>query len=742
MYTVSTINGCQGLLSMSCRRDSLISQIGASLRNGLLSTSAPSVRLRLLNMLDKNWEPLCEDVESNRVRMLYETIRDNTSNSKVDSPQTLVELNSAALVTLTNMMIQLNMPHRDPRMVKFHIEKLNRILTKEVSLSSLGGNFNKSVIRNGDFSKTMNSCRVAIRCLTMLETAFPTLLSPLAVDMLSEAEKPDMMCLRGFPMTILATRVLSNLASEYLRQKSFQEEIYCAEPSCDTSDIDDIVSDADVYRPDSETDVADSKGISSGVDKYREREYGELDQALDSTFRHKTLDKSLKEIDSWVGGQTASPRETISGGLGRSTVSFETLNAQSGSATSSICQGSTRVREGGSENGRSGSNAWTASSTPRSGASISVPILKESPAARCTIPEHFRTGSGNFSEVSLEMTPFAERKFQEAVCHVLKCVKRMDAASIGEVSKHLGAIFQVSKFPPNTLWPLMDDLIRHGSTPVLEFVLETHDAMPELFEGWRPCLLEKILYRSNDQSYSVNHRQTCLRWIIRQHATQCYNGGELLLADCWVQLLPQDEEPLQIVSLKVKSISSCLSSGIGDIGRICDAVCLCQAYVDPKTKRSSAKHLNSFSYALRLILNAADRMEETGANSVRAKACLIRSIIQSVVLRPSLVPAVNDFLESCNDEFSLLFLGAFESLLGSLDGQFEILRERHEDVTLDESNPDLSARVKAALLSRASSVSGMIRGLSFKLGRRSSSTTGRTYYYWFCVVNSEVFNAG
>jgi hypothetical protein len=370
---------------------------------------------------------------------------------------------------------------------------------------------------------------------------------------------------------------------------------------------------------------------------------------------------------------------------------------------------------------------------------MSIPILKESPVARCTIPEHFRTGSENFSDVNLQMTPFAERKFQEAVSHVLKCVKRMDAASITEVSRHLGPIFQVSKFPPNMLWPLMDNLIRHGSTPVLEFVLETHDAMPELFEGRRPCLLEKILYRSNDQSYSVNHRQTCLRWIIRQHATQCYNGGELLLADCWVQLLPQDEEPLQIVSLKVKSISSCLGSGIGDIGRICDAVCLCQAYVDPKTKRSSAKHLNSFSYALRLLLNAADRMEETGANSVRAKACLIRSIIQAVVLRPSLVPAVNDFLESCNDEFSLLFLGAFESLLGSLDGQFEILRERHEDVTIG-SNPDISARVKAALLSRASSVSGMIRGLSFKLGRRSSSVTGVNYYR-FCAVNSKVFNA-
>jgi len=301
----------------------------------------------------------------------------------------------------------------------------------------------------------------------------------------------------------------------------------------------------------------------------------------------------------------------------------------------------------------------------------------------------------------------------------------MDAASIAEVSKYLGPIFQVSRFPPNTLWPLMDDLIRHGSTHVLEFVLETHDAMPELFEGWRPCLLEKILYRSNDQTYSVNHRQTCLRWIIRQHATQCYNGGELLLADCWVQLLPQDDEPLQIVSLKVKSISACLSSGIGDIGGICDAICLCQAYVDSKTRKSSVKHLNSFSYALRLILSAADRMEETGANSVRAKACLIRSIIQAVVLRPSLVPAVNDFLEACNDEFTLLFLGAFESLLGSLDGQFEILRQRHEDLTLDGSNPDLSARVKAALLSRASSVSGMIRGLSFKLGRRSSSVTGR-----------------
>jgi len=265
----------------------------------------------------------------------------------------------------------------------------------------------------------------------------------------------------------------------------------------------------------------------------------------------------------------------------------------------------------------------------------------------------------------------------------------------------------------------MEGLLQSGTTPVLEFVLETNDTLPGLFEGRRPCLLEKILNRVSDKSFSLEHRQTCLRWILRQHAMQCHEGDEMLLSDCWTQLLPREEDELEIVRLKIKALGSCLSSNIGDENTICDSFVTWDGFLDTRRLKLRGSY-NTFMYGLRILQKAITEREEAGLISFRLQASLVSSLLHALSTQPDLVLAVDEVLDAWDDDVATLFLRAFEGLLASLDGQFDVLREDPHNCL----HPSANAKVKASLLSRASSLSGMVRGISFKLGRLSTSYAG------------------
>jgi hypothetical protein len=327
---------------------------------------------------------------------------------------------------------------------------------------------------------------------------------------------------------------------------------------------------------------------------------------------------------------------------------------------------------------------------------------------RFHIPDHFCAGTVPFYQVDLVLTDFSVEKIKELFLFTLQCMKRMNRETIQKMSAHLQVLLRFSGMSPFDLWSVVHDLIQTGNISILEFVLDTHDNLPGFFEGRRPCLLEKILVRANDQSFSIQHRQMCLRWILRQHAIQCHEKSTFLLGDCWIQLLPQENESIETVALKVKALAACLRSGVGDPQDIARAIFLWPGF-------SNESYFGQFAYALRLLYGVT---AESSAPMHRLEASLIRSISQALVIRPRLVKVVYEFLDICGEEFETYFNTGFQALITTLDGQFEVLRHKSE---AERYNNKLSSKVKASVLSRASSVSGMVRGLSFKLMKGNSS---------------------
>lgn len=550
-------------MSSAFQRDGFLQQLGVALRppSGVLSQTPSENRLRVIRMLDRHWKDLCDGVATDRLRMIYETVRDVMYNIKIDSSEEVVNLKCAALSSLTKMILDANMPLSDPRLVKFHVDKLLRTLYPWNGESP------------EDLQMPVNGALMHITassCLCMIEDRYPTILSKQASFLMREAMSSEgKSALKGFPKTSLALMVLANICGEYQEQKE-KDDTYMINNTC----------------------------------------------------------MVIAEDDNMSRQQ------------------------------------------------------------------------------RFVIPEHCATGVPLSSYSRIVMSEYAKTKICIFALFVLDCTKRMCHDTMHKIAGPLRTLLSCSGVKPHDLWPIVHSLIQTGNSSILEFILDTHDTLPVLFEGRRPCLLEKILTRANDPAFSIEQRQLCLRWVLRQHAIQCHEKSEILLDDCWMQLLPSDEDLASIVSLKVKALAACLKSRVGEPEMIMRMVCLWRGFADEGCS-------SQFSYAIRLLYSALDTTDYCDTEELRLEASLIRSLIHAVAMYPHLVKPVNEFLSICDDEFTTRFLTGFQAFISYLDDQFDILRSVDEPVST-------ALKIKASVLSRASSVSGMVRGIPFKLKRGSN----------------------
>jgi hypothetical protein len=549
-------------MSSAVQRDGFLQQLGVALRppSGVLSQVPAKNRLRVIRMLDRHWKELCEGVTTDRLRMIYETVRDMLYNVKVDSPEEVVDLKCAALMSLTKMIVNTNMPVLDPRLVKFHVDKLLRTLYPW----------------NGEYSeelpKPANSALIRITassCLCMIEERYPTILWKQASFLVREAMMSEgKSALKGFPKTSLALMVLADICGEYQDQQE-----------------------------------------RGGTD------------IMTKTCRVIAEDDNMSRQQRFV------------------------------------------------------------------------------------IPDHCTSNVPLSSHCRIIISEYATTKICIFALFVLDCTKRMDHDTIRKISRPLRTLLSCSGVKPHDLWPIVHGLIQTGNPSILEFILDTHDALPILFEGRRPCLLEKILARANDPAFSIEQRQLCLRWVLRQHAIQCHENTEILLEDGWMQLLPNEEDHISILSLKVKALAACLKSRIGEPETIMRTICLWRGF-------AAEGCTSQFSYAIRLLYSALDTNEYCDTDELRLESSLIRSLVHAMAMYPHLVKPMSEFLSVCDEEFLTRFLTGFQAFISNLDDQFEILRSVDEPLST-------VVKIKASVLSRAS-VSGMVRGIPFKLKRGSN----------------------
>ncbi len=336
------------------------------------------------------------------------------------------------------------------------------------------------------------------------------------------------------------------------------------------------------------------------------------------------------------------------------------------------------------------------------------------------------------------MTEYARATIAELFLFTAEAMKRMNAETIRRLSKPLRVLACNAGIEPHQkLWSVMYNLIESGNVHIMEFVLDLHDEHPDLFSGRRTCLLERILARVNDASYSVDQRQLCLRWVMRQHAKaralldlkgrgidENVNGsgsdklgegslegtGAFLLEDCWMQLLPADHDELSTLHLRIKVLAGCLASRVGDAPTIMHGIFMWPGWAEPGNLD------DKFLYAMRRIYMNMDTAEYCDDAELRAEAAFIRAIVHASVAYPHAIKPIGEFLDSCDDIMRVRVLVGFSGLFSQLDEQFEVLRVMDPDGGLPA--PEVS-NTPGRQKSSSTTLAGMVRGLSLRLSRRS-----------------------
>jgi len=352
-------------------------------------------------------------------------------------------------------------------------------------------------------------------------------------------------------------------------------------------------------------------------------------------------------------------------------------------------------------------------------------------------PRHLEKKSDAAPVVGI-MTEYARATIAELFLFTADAMKRMNSETIRRLSKPLRVLARNAGIEPHQkLWAVMYSLIDTGNVHIMEFVLDLHDEHPELFTGRRPCLLERIIARANDPAYSVDQRQLCLRWVIRQHAnaralagaedseTDGSPGGSrssatgkrddasegtmsFLLEDCWIQLLPADHDEPSTLHLRIKVLSSCLASKVGDAPTIMHGVFLWPGWAEPRNVD------DKFLYALRQFHKNMDTAEYCDEAELRTEAAFIRAIVHASITYPRTIEPIGTFLDSCDDTMHVRVLAGFSGLFSLLDEQFHVLRAV-EAGGGGQPVPEISnVRQKSS-----TTLAGMVRGLSLRLSRRS-----------------------
>ena len=805
-------------------------------------------RLELLALFELHCQTLCGASGRDRIRYLYETLRDRLVHPAHDDPDAVEQVGSACVRSLTRMILLLDLPGKDARLTKAHVEYLFR---------------------------TMQLCTcpekrrisgTAVECLQLLEDSFPTLLYKQAASLLKFAMTGTGSSVAGIKsnVTVLAATVLGNACSLYLNQQDrtrsvggqkiddeakemglsekgqaddcrsasssnlfMEEEDITGVRSHGGGDGESMLCNGDrvtdrILR--AAADALNSVSYSSADETHEVRQVQiQMNEATNNKAyqdsragENQTGAESAISVDHRAGGansgslpeQERKGREAVRGSyidemdldspsgilsadinmsaicstessrrsMLSSVVAADTLSKSSRNSSKNRASTSL-ISTFGSKSRDSELQRDSCLTTPRSVSELRrVPLLEsidsdddEFISFRFFVPHHVQHGDITTEAPELIMDAAATEALEKAAIYFFGILRRINADKVSLLGDKLVSMLKtIEIYSAGAIWHAFERSIAMGNSVLLRVLLDIFDAVPWLSEMHAADLLQKILRQANDQSFSPEYRTTCLNWALRQHAMQRHAGTELVLADAWTQLIPAREDPMHIAASKIKILAACMESGIGDEETICRGSLgyfltsrhtsgsmkkkkmIGAADIQRKTfigttdprrhhsgdgKSMSAMQcdrlsLQMFTYSVRQ-LHAA--LPESGPAAARGLASLVWATLHAIVIQPSLVPAIDDFLNSCAPESAVVeaICAALDTMFGAVEGSFEVLQDQPEDAFYDGSNQkNISYRVKSAILSRASSLSGLMRGFSFSLPsfskRSSESPRGAT----------------
>ncbi|KAL4856842.1 hypothetical protein ACK3TF_002891 [Chlorella vulgaris] len=666
----------------------------ALLPGGALNSADAALRLQVLNLLEQRAVDLCSDAPTDLLRQLYEIVRDRAAVPARDSPATAARMQQAALHTLTQLLVKLDMPQRDARLVKVHVETLFRMME-----------------RSGPHTaSTPDLCRCAATCLRALEEGAPTLLLAGSKQLLELARVEATPAAESY--VTLAARVLSHGAARCLDlkrspsgeavQSSPQQEQPCCGAAAEAGE-----EEHDPYAALAAIDVrALELGAASDSDSGSATPAGARDISPAGTL--DTVSPGMNS--AFASGRTAtsddfsSPKDVP--GSPRAVASvMGTVTTDDSSRSALAAAAAQAAHAAGTLTTLPSSMASEMSGSVQLDGGAAQPLLACPPTGSLRhfrVPQHLHWSADALAHtaVCVYVTPAARQDLCKACLEFLAAMPLLSVEGVACVTSALPSIMRLADVPTSELQRELDALLHSGRTLMLQAVLKLYAEVPEGFAEWRGRLVDSVLLMINGP-HSVEQRMVAATWSLVQHHAQMHSRQPSLFAGSWRQLMPRSNDAAQLLSLKIKALSASLAVGIGRAEQICPMVFAWDGFWQAKPTDQQQRLA---TYALRMLGSAAHSYAQlspaqaasaqrhmategvavNGATSrVPAtphyvKACLVAACLQLLATRPQYLPAVDAFLvhcSSCCPDLHLTLLNAIDALLSAASiGTFACLQ--------------------------------------------------------------------
>lgn len=688
---------------------------------GALACEPLSLRLAAIGLLEQHAVALCSEAPQDSVRGIYEAVRDRTAQPALDGPEGAARAQLAALQTLTRLLVACEMQQRDARLVKVHVELLFRILE-----------------RSGPYAAASPElCRCAAVCLRRMEEGAPTLLLSGAKQLLDLARAETSGAAEAYAM--LAARVLSHGAARCLEARVQLEDSSAAAAATHTaSHPHDAHHRTQLPRPPPVPEGRELSGyeVEQAFSVLSSIDVGALSVGAGGSHAGVTIPVTAPHTVSPAGTLEAAATAFASVASGRTESRGASSHSQrseqehegccspdapgsprgvgslaaSTAASTMVCSSS-----GGGTAHHGDASAPTASVLPAPSLSSTGSSHLDGSAAtpllvtvghglrHFRVPQHLHWPDAlGPRALAVYVTPAAHQDLRKAAVELMAAVERMSVEGVACLVAALPPILHLAELPPMQLQDALDGWLHSGRTLLLQAVLKLHPQLPPGFEAWKQRLCDTLLLMVNGP-HPAEQRIIAITWALVQHHAQMHSRQPSLFAGAWRQLLPRNDDPAQLLSLKIKALSACLAVGIGRAEEICPLIFAWDGFWQAAPTDQQQRLA---SYALRMLGSAAvsyaalprdavDRcrrcaaMSETvsgfkaasrpAATPHYVKACLFSACLQLLATRPQYLPAVEGFVAICGSgscrSLQANLLNAFDALFSAAAsaGQFTSL---------------------------------------------------------------------
>lgn len=592
------------------RDDFLASLVGGLQRGGWAAAAPPSLRLGLLQLLESRGTYLLRDAPLRTLRILYELLRDVAAAPATARPPAAAALRAACDRALTAVVAGLDLPARDARLARMHVQMLYRRAAdaqRDPRMPSAAWRAQREA---------------AADCLRELELAFPGLLLSGAGDLLVLWRRERGRAL-GPACCQLAVTVLSHGAGRYVEQRLGPELDGCYPAAqayllCRTGPLP-APFDPPLTPLPSPTCVADLRGGAPGADS-SQSSCAALSAAADaetpsSAVRTPQALPSLTRTDSATSSLQALDRDAYP-----SSTAVQLLGSSAGLLRFRVPE-SCRVP-------------------------AVAPVAPASPFCWSVPPAPAGSAGRGYLNCEVLLAPNAQQELHAACLAFLAALPLLPADRVAGVGAQLPPLLRAAALSGGEageaqLRAAMGSLLCCARFDVVAAALEVHDAAPEVLGG--AAAGAAALRCVNDPTLSCELRALCATWVLRAHhraGAGASAGGQTLLQRSWRHLLPLPADDATLLVVKAKALAACLASGAGDPWACAQVLSAWDGLWRPAP---APRELRAAALLLRTLWSAAD----SGRRVPELRACMVALLLQIMATRPQYTPAVLSFLSSC-----------------------------------------------------------------------------------------------